>query len=320
MTIEYRKVEYGDFDIQQVVDIALAIRPDSFESVASHIEWHDAQRAAGNLCERWLATVDGQVLGSAYIGASGVYALPAAVTSVYVAVHPEHQSRGYGRSLLERVESTARKRNRDKTYSWSDETQPRSMRFLERAGYREIDRGWESTLDLTTVDTDRVNDAVERVRSDGIDITTAAAFGTEHEDWKRQVYDLYSSVEMGIPSPFPINTVGIQDFVTRNLGSQFISEGFLVAVDGDRVVGLTETHRVDHAPRQISQRLTGVDPDYRGTGIATALKAQTAIWAMDAGYTSIRTHNAQSNAPMLAINDRLGFHCSHATIVYLKDL
>ena len=50
MTIEYHKAEYGDFDIDAVVEIALAIRPDAFESVANNIEWHDAQRAAGRMC------------------------------------------------------------------------------------------------------------------------------------------------------------------------------------------------------------------------------------------------------------------------------
>ena len=89
---------------------------------------------------------------------------------------------------------------------------------------------------------------------------------------------------------------------------------------GDEMVGLTEPALVDDDPTAISQSMTGVRSDYRGRGIATALKAASAIWAVINGYVSIRTNNAQSNAGMLAVNDRIGFERDHGTIEYLKDL
>ena len=54
MTIDYRMAEYGDFDLERVVEITRAIRPDDFESVAELRDWHEVQRAAGRLCVRWL--------------------------------------------------------------------------------------------------------------------------------------------------------------------------------------------------------------------------------------------------------------------------
>jgi GNAT superfamily N-acetyltransferase len=320
MTIEYRKVQYGDFDIEAVVNISLAIRPDAMESVADYIEWHEVQRSAGRSCERWLVSDRGKVVGSAYVGQSSVYTLPPEIIAIYVAVHPDHQGLGYGRALLERAEITASERKIEKAYSWSDETQPRSMRFLERGGYHEVDRGWESNLDLTQGDTNSLRDAVDRVASIGIRIAPVAELASDRDDWKQELHQLYASVEMDVPAPFPIQRVPFEDFVARNLGRRFVCDGFLVALDGDRIVGLTEPQSVDDVPYEISQSLTGVHPDYRGRGIAMALKSQAAIWAVEAGYTSIRTHSAQSNAAMLAVNDRLGFQRGHATIVYLKNL
>lgn len=320
MTIEYHKVEYGDFDIEAVVGIALAIRPDAFESAAEHSEWHDVQRRAGHLCIRWLVKAEGQLVGSAYVGQSSAYTLPPGIISLYVAVHPDHQNQGYGRALLERAEATASEHESEKAYSWSDETQPRAMRFLERAGYREADRGWESTLDLRQRDRKGLGDAVDRVASNGISIAPAASFAVERDDWKQELHRLYANVEMDVPAPFPIQRVPFEDFEAQNLGRRFVGAGFFVALDGARLVGLTEPQSVDDAPQEISQNLTGVHPDYRGRGIATALKSQALIWALEAGYTSIRTHSSQSNVSMIAINDRLGFQRDHATIVYLKDL
>ena len=112
----------------------------------------------------------------------------------------------------------------------------------------------------------------------------------------------------------------ICDFEAVSLGRRFVGDGFFVALDGDELVGLTEPQPVDDVPNAIEQNLTGVRSDYRGRGIAFALKSQAAIWAAQAGYTSIRTQNAQSNVAMLAVNERLGFERKRATIEYLKAL
>jgi len=114
MTIEYRKAEYDDSDIEAVVDIALAIRPDAHESVADYADRHDAERVARRVCVRWLASIDGQLAGSAYVGQSP--SLPPEFIAIHVAVHPDHQGRGYGRSLLESAAATALERGWETAY------------------------------------------------------------------------------------------------------------------------------------------------------------------------------------------------------------
>jgi GNAT superfamily N-acetyltransferase len=265
-------------------------------------------------------SVDGRVVGSAYVGQSSVYTLPPEIITIYVAVHPDYQRRGYGRELTKRAELTASEQNREKAYSYADEIHPRSVRVAERAGFREIDRGWESTLDLTQCDLNGLRGAAARLASKGIRVVSVTVLASEREDWKQELHHLYVAVESDVPAPFPINGAPFNVFEGQNLGRQLVGDGFLVALDGERLVGLTEIQRVEDAPREVSQRLTGVHPEYRGRGIAVALKSQAVIWAAEAGFTSIRTHNAQSNGPMLAINDQLGFEQKHATIVYLKDL
>ena len=161
---------------------------------------------------------------------------------------------------------------------------------------------------------------VDRVTSNGIRIVSAALLAEERVDWKHDLHHLLTEVEVDVPTQYPIQRMPFDDFDALSLGRQFLADAFLVAIDGDQLVGLTEPVLVDDVPEAISQSLTGVRSGYRGRGIASALKAQTAIWAIENGYTSIRTQNAQSNAAMLAVNDRLGFKRDHATIEYLKNL
>lgn len=318
MTIKYRMADYGDFDLGSVVEIARAIRPDDYESAAALSDWHTVQRDAGRLCARWLASLDGRIIGSAYVGQSSW--IPPTTIVVYVAVHPDHQKRGYGRALLERADATATESGADTTFTWTEETWPRSMQFLDRAGYQVVERRWESTLDLRQCDLGELQNSVDRIAETGIRIMSVASFSSDRESWKRDLHELYTDVESDMPAAFPVQSVRFEDFDALSLGRRFVADGYFVALDGDQLVGLTEPQPVDDVPHAIEQNLTGVRSDYRNRGIAYALKAQAAIWAARAGYTSIRTQNAASNGAMLAVNDRLGFERRRATVEYVKNL
>ena len=52
---------------------------------------------------------------------------------------------------------------------------------------------------------------------------------------------------------------------------------------------------------------TGVRREYRGRGIALALKLLAIDFCCRSGAGRVRTNNDSKNAPMLAINRRLGY-------------
>ena len=52
---------------------------------------------------------------------------------------------------------------------------------------------------------------------------------------------------------------------------------------------------------------TGVERDYRGRGLAQALKLLAVRFAQHYGAAYIRTNNDSQNAPMLAVNRKLGY-------------
>jgi RimJ/RimL family protein N-acetyltransferase len=59
----------------------------------------------------------------------------------------------------------------------------------------------------------------------------------------------------------------------------------------------------------VNQGNTGVHPDHRGYGLGLWMKAAMLqrIFDEKPGSRRMRTTNAYSNAPMLAINDALGY-------------
>ncbi len=78
--------------------------------------------------------------------------------------------------------------------------------------------------------------------------------------------------------------------------------------DGE-ISGLTEITYSKSRPHKVDQELTGVKPKYRGRGLGKWIKAEMMVFIKN-NFPEIKyisTGNADMNAPMLSINDRMGF-------------
>ena len=78
----------------------------------------------------------------------------------------------------------------------------------------------------------------------------------------------------------------------------------IVAFSDGRPAALSWISRSQHQAWSI---LTGVAPEFRGTGLGYLVKAESLRRARAAGVTEVFTANSDGNAPMLAINRRLGY-------------
>ena len=101
---------------------------------------------------------------------------------------------------------------------------------------------------------------------------------------------------------------------TRHTGDHIL----IVLIEGDTVAALSEAVWDSRFPDHLYQRLTAVARPWRGRGLAKAVKAAM-MQARRNHHPSIQTiitSNAKMNAPMLSINEQLGF-CEHRrTAVY----
>ena len=65
---------------------------------------------------------------------------------------------------------------------------------------------------------------------------------------------------------------------------------------------------------------TGARAAYRGRGHALAAKLASIEWAASNGVTKMVTYNDATNAPMLAINRRLGYRPAGRRVEYLRAI
>lgn len=84
------------------------------------------------------------------------------------------------------------------------------------------------------------------------------------------------------------------------------------------ISGITDMFRAPYSPTIVNQGFTGVRGDARGRGLGKWLKAAMAIhlrklYPQAEWFT---TDNASSNAPMLAINTKMGFRTYRVTVEY----
>ena len=109
------------------------------------------------------------------------------------------------------------------------------------------------------------------------------------------------------PSDYPIDAMSYDDWLRTSYEHPTLDH------DGSRVV-LTPDGRLvawallgtDGAGRGLNE-FTATRPEYRGRRLARLAKLAVAAWARDNGIDVLYTGNDAVNAPMLAINRRLGY-------------
>ena len=146
---------------------------------------------------------------------------------------------------------------------------------------------------------------VEAVGATGIRFFSLADAG-DTEEARRKLHAVNTAVSADTPGTdggFP----SFEEFNEMfNTVSWFRPEGQIVAVDGDTYIGLAAVGYFAET-NSMYNMITGVLPAYRGRKIAQALKLLTIRYAKKFGAATIRTSNDSENAPMLAINRKLGY-------------
>ena len=237
---------------------------------------------------------------------------------IVLVVEHSHRRRGVGASLLEEAEAWARRNGGAEAAASILDNDPTSIAFAERRGYR-IDRHqFESTLNVSTFDESRFAGVVDGAVAGGIRFFTYAE--QPGDETERQLYDLHRATAIDVPGNDSVDFPPFDEW-RRWLfeGTGKLMDGIIIAAEGARIAGVTVLQeRGDKGG--LYTGYTGVHRDSRGRKLALALKLLAVRKAKERKAPYMRTNNDSQNAPMLAVNWKMGYVKSPGQYTVLKQL
>jgi GNAT superfamily N-acetyltransferase len=239
---------------------------------------------------------------------------------VRLAVRQDMRRRGIGGALLGALEGLLREHGGETAMLYTSETDAGINQFLLHHGYFESFRGYQQWLSLSGFDPNRFDPNWQPLLEQGIHLRSLAQL-RDGWDTAKKFYDLYTTLERDAPrADEHFIAQSFEEFSANQYDSpSSFPEGVTFAVKDDELIGLNILYR-DSQSSVFHNGLTGVRREFRGLGLALALKLEGIRVALAHGSEGITSYNASSNTAILRLNQKLGFMRSPATLEWRKNL
>ena len=258
----------------------------------------------GRILRHAVATTDqNEVVGFSFAGhypsmAAGQY-------YVNVITVPQLRQQGIGTKLWDEVGTYLRSQNADMLLAEAHEETPAHRAFAEKRGFTIRTHELHATLDLGSFDADTFSAITDQVEAAGIRLTSFADIEQTEEN-VRKLYDINGVAALDDPASDG-GYIAYENWKKVILGgSWFQPAGQMIALDGDKVVALSAI-TYDGSENVGHTLISGTDAAYRNRKIMQALKLRAITYAKQFGAKQIDTNIEVRNAPMRAINKKLGF-------------
>ena len=202
--------------------------------------------------------------------------------------------------------------------AYAAEDEPEMLEAIARVGYGRdrLEKVWELDLGLHGA---RLVGEAEQERAEheraGYELTTVARWEAPMKF--EALHSLDTLTRKDIPTTFPILPETFENFMERLRSPDRPHDRWWVAVRDGKPVAMSYL-RFPPVRGRVWTGYTCCHPDHRGRGIARAVKLQSLAQAVALSVPYVYTDNDSENAPMLHINERLGYGPRPGLIGLLK--
>jgi GNAT superfamily N-acetyltransferase len=287
---------------------ALLVEANPHQVMTAETLWQQAtRRIERQRLRTWVAEQDTEIVGFAW--ADFEWSVPTPGKGrFWIGVRPSWRGHGIGAALYEHVEAYLRAHGAWRLRTSVDDDRD-AERFLAQRGFRGGKVDVVSEL------------ALAGVLLPDVEIPTGMRVVPlrDARDRERDLFEICAAGEIDMPGEEPETAFFFDDWLQDDYGSPALSDdGSFVALDGERAVALAFL-TVDPARRIAYNQMTATLPSHRRQGLALAVKAAAARWAAAEGYERIVTENDETNAGMLAVNERLGYRPLYDQVSFVLE-
>lgn len=264
----------------------------------------DARKIENDISLRYAACVNQEIIGYGNIDKPAVTQIPQ--FRVWLTIDVAHRRRGYGRQFYNFLVQQAIAYGAEEFISECKDNDPNSLVFAQDRGFEIRRHAFDSQLNLKTFNPELWIPIVYEVKAQGIRFTSLEAEGNT-EAAQRKLFKLNTVTAGDNPSSDGKSRNTFDNFKSKILSADwFRADGQILAVDGECFVGLSAIGFESDGITAFNA-FTGIDKAYRGRKIAQALRILATQYAISKGAQVIVTDNDSENAPMLAINAKMGY-------------
>lgn len=299
--MQFRAIDF-DRDAEPIASIMAEFDSEPLEPAEVMSRWRDNDLAVNPL--RMVCEIDGEVVG--YLNCRRWTFLPDGRCLIDVGVKSSFSRRGIGTKLMQLGFEHAELAGWTSLASRGRETGDMAAEiFLKKLGFQFNYLHYESVMALGSNQID-FEDLLAEKRSE-FEIKNWSEIGDTEENRKR-LYDLMIDCDKSEPGAAEFGTMSYEAFLMESFAkSGFSAEGLFIAFAGDEWAGMHQVSENKNGVTDARVEYTGVRDEFRGRGLAKALKWLGVVYCRNQGWKSLMTHNDSRNAPMLAVNDQFGY-------------
>ncbi len=306
-------------DAAFVSDVDTAVSPDDPED-PQMLRHYWTMVEPESTVERFVASLGGKDVGYVIRSHASWEKMPERFGRISCEIHPGSRTAARLDALVALMEERSIADGTKKVTIWAWEDDALRIGMLEKRGYREErrERFWE--LDLVE-GRERIAkmtaESRARMRKEGVRVLTLG----DDPDPKRfeKLKRMSDEAEADVPTTVPHVAAGMAEFMKWFDSPGLKPDRIWIARDGDDIVGISQ---LAYPPVRgvVATDWTGMARKARGRGIARALKCETLMQAIGLGVDRVRTDNDSTNAPILHINETMGYTRRHDAVQFLKSV